>query len=122
MPPVYRAALCQPEQITPARRKRTKLRKLCKKTANKIANSQAKKSPKTATKTAKKPSEKIALDTESDNQGEMLSHSNFGISDQQATFARYVVEGKTLVSAYQEEMYKDEGSIAYLTRPACLEM
>ncbi|HGW6103961.1 TPA: terminase small subunit [Citrobacter werkmanii] len=85
------------------------------KTAQKKVRKTAQIEPK---KTAKKPASNKPIKrpettpVTSDTPANVLE--NFGINEQQALFARLIVEGKTRIEAYAKAEYQGEGNAAYV--------
>lgn len=86
-----------------------------KKTANKTANSQVAKQVKKTSASDKResisePVKLIERDVETD-----FEPAEFGLSEQQAKFAKEVLSGKSLVESYHLAGYLGEGNVAYVT-------
>ncbi|WP_313439392.1 terminase small subunit [Atlantibacter hermannii] len=78
--------------------------------ANKPANSQKRKEPKTIAKADAKPAENPPVVKASHI---VRTPDDFGISDQQAKFAEYVVNGESRTEAYRRSGYTGEGAVAW---------
>ncbi|HFT7677534.1 MULTISPECIES: terminase small subunit [Citrobacter] len=79
-------------------------------TAKKSANSQKRKEPKTIAKADAKPAENPPVVKASHI---VRTPDDFGISDQQAKFAEYVVNGESRTEAYRRSGYTGEGAVAW---------
>lgn len=83
-----------------------------KKTANKTANSQKEKSQK---KEKASPPTKLQITDNLIVEENLLPLDYYGISDQQAKFAQFIVDGKSRIDAYKEAGYSGTGNAAYVT-------